>query len=336
MLATPVPARRDGVDALRGALAPPRHDASLVHWSPMSHRRTGKLALVTALAVCLAGLPAVSAVAAPSTTQTSADRARVDRAVAKLYAARKRSADIAARVQRSLAELDRVMADQQRIRIRLESRAVEMYRSGDTGYISMLFGAETLEDFTARWDLLARMSEQDAEDLRALEAARAKAERSAESLLKLQAEGAQAVDATAREVAAARKALATSAAALAAYEARIASAAKRGSGPKGSDPTQTLSGTGSWQTGVASHYSRTFTGRGASGASITPYSMMVAHKTLPFHTLIEIEYNGKRAVASVEDRGPRSAGRVFDLGPGVVRVLGFSGVHVVRYRIIER
>jgi rare lipoprotein A (peptidoglycan hydrolase) len=64
--------------------------------------------------------------------------------------------------------------------------------------------------------------------------------------------------------------------------------------------------------------------------------MMVAHKTLPFHTLIEFEYNGKRAVASVEDRGPQSKDRMFDLGPGVVRVLGFSGVHDVRYRVIGR
>ena len=64
--------------------------------------------------------------------------------------------------------------------------------------------------------------------------------------------------------------------------------------------------------------------------------MMVAHKTLPFHTLIEFEYNGKRAVTSVEDRGPSEKSRMFDLGPGVVRVFGFSGVHPVRYRIITQ
>ncbi|MDO8914741.1 MAG: septal ring lytic transglycosylase RlpA family protein, partial [Coriobacteriia bacterium] len=200
---------------------------------------------------------------------------------------------------------------------------------------SILFGAETIEDFTALWDVLARMSEQDAEALRSLEAARARAERSAKSLLQLQAEEARTVDATTREVAAARKTLATSAAALRVYEARVA-AAKRAAAAKKKGPPQTLSGTGSWLTGVASHYSRNFTGRGASGARITPYSMMVAHKTLPFHTLLEIEYNGKRAVASVEDRGPFTKGRIFDLGPGVVRVLGFSGVHPVRYRIIGR
>jgi rare lipoprotein A (peptidoglycan hydrolase) len=259
--------------------------------------------------------------------------------MAKYDAAQKRSADIAARLQRSSADLDRVMADQQQTLDRLETRAVAMYRSGDTGYISILFGAETLEDFSAIWDLLARMSEQDAEDLRALEVARAEAEQSATSLMKLQAEQAQALDATAREVAAARKELATSTAALKEYEARIAAraaAAKRAAAPKKSDPKQKLTGTGSWLSGVASHYSKNFNGRGASGETITPYSMMVAHKTLPFHTLIEFEYNGKRAVASVEDRGPQSKDRMFDLGPGVVRVLGFSGVHDVRYRVIGR
>ena len=69
---------------------------------------------------------------------------------------------------------------------------------------------------------------------------------------------------------------------------------------------------------------------------IGPYSMMVAHRTLPFGTLVEFEYNGKRAVASVEDRGPHVEGRMWDLGPGVVRVLGLAGVDEVRYRVVGR
>jgi rare lipoprotein A len=102
------------------------------------------------------------------------------------------------------------------------------------------------------------------------------------------------------------------------------------------NPSQDLAGTGNWQVGVASHYGINFTGRGANGEPIGPYTMMVAHKTLPFGTLIEFEYNGKRAVAKVADRGPYTPGRDFDLGPGVVRVLGFNGVHQVRYRIISQ
>jgi hypothetical protein len=276
----------------------------------------------------------VSVVAEPSSVQTSVDRARVNRAVARFDAARKRAADTAARARRVSDELDRVMAEQDAILSRIESRAVAIYRTGDAGYLSLLFSAQTLDEFTQLWDLSVRMNEQDAADLIALDAARVKAERTARSLLTLQSEGARAVDATALEVAAARKTLAKSTAALKAYEARIAAA--RRAAELRNDPPQGISGTGSWLSGVASHYSRNFTGRGASGARITPYSMMVAHKTLPFHTLIEFEYDGRRAVASVEDRGPYTKGRMFDLGPGVVRALNFSGVHPVRYRIIGR
>jgi rare lipoprotein A (peptidoglycan hydrolase) len=108
------------------------------------------------------------------------------------------------------------------------------------------------------------------------------------------------------------------------------------SAPAQDDPTQQLTGSGEWKTAVASHYGRDFTGRGASGAEIGPYSMIVAHRTLQFGTLIEFEYGGKRAVASVQDRGPHVEGREFDLGPGVVRVLDFAGVDDVRYRIISK
>lgn len=214
-----------------------------------------------------------------------------------------------------------------------------MYRTGDIHFLSVLFDAATFDEFASRWELLTRMNRQDAEDLRELAAARAEGERAVASLLELQAEEARSVDELTREVARARRELASSEAALAAYEARIAAAAATDepaarSRPR-ADPTQRLRGSGAWQTGVASHYGRNFTGRAANGETIGPYSMIVAHRTLPFGTLIEFEYGGKRAVARVADRGPHVAGRDFDLGPGVVRVLDFEGVHEVRYRIIS-
>ena len=281
------------------------------------------------------------AVAVPTAAETAADRARVEKAVDKLEASRKRSASLADKVERASAELDRVMADQERTSGRLGTRSVTMYRSGDTGLVSVLLSAATFEQFAARWDLLTRLNRQDAQNLRELAIARAKAEKSAKSLMELQAEEAKAVDATAREVARARKELSASQAALKEYEDRIAKSKASDSSPKKSsskktDSNQGLSGAGAWKSAVASHYGKNFTGRGASGKSIGPYSMMVAHETLPFHTLIEFEYNGKHCVASVEDRGPYSKGRSFDLGPGVVRALGFNGVHTVRYRVIKR
>jgi len=264
---------------------------------------------------------------------------QVDRAVKRLETAQRKAARVDAEVDRVSARMDRLIADQRAARERLGSRARLMYRSGDTALVSVLLGAATFQEFASRWDLLTRMSRQDAVDLQELESARQQTELAAESLLKLQSEQARAVDATAREGARAREELAASQAALDEYRARTAKStkpAKRSAPKPKADSKQRLEGTGAWSTGVASHYGRNFTGRGASGEKIGPYSMMVAHKTLPFGTLIEFEYNGKRAVAKVADRGPRSRNRMFDLGPGVVRVLGFNGVHEVRYRIISQ
>ncbi len=303
----------------------------------VSLQRTLVMAIVSAAAACVVGLSPAPALAAPSATQTATDRARVERAVERLEAARAREAKLDAQLTESSAELDRIVAEQEAARARLRSRALVMYRSGDTSFISVLLGASTYPEFAARWDLLTRMSRQDAEDLAALAVARTKAARSAKSLMTLQTEQARTVDAVSAEVARARKELASSQAALKAYESRAASKPSSKQAPKAkTDSTQQLRGSGSWKTAVASHYGRNFTGRGASGERIGPYSMIVAHKTLPFGTLVEVEYNGKRAVARVADRGPYTAGRDFDLGPGVVRVLDFSGVHEIRYRIIER
>ena len=105
-------------------------------------------------------------------------------------------------------------------------------------------------------------------------------------------------------MAAARQDLAASQSALAEYEAQMAAKARaaKAAAEAASRVNQQLAGDGQWGTAVASHYSWNFTGKGASGEAIGPYTMMVAHKTLPFGTLIEFEYNGKRAVAKVADR----------------------------------
>ncbi len=282
--------------------------------------------------------PVLPAAARPTTAQTAADRARAERAAEKLQTLQQEAARIDAQVAETSAELDRILAEEKRARERLNARARTMYRLGDASLIQVLLGATSFQDLATRWDLLMRMNEQDAADLATLRTARKDAEQAAASLMVLQAEQAKAVDAAEQEAARARKALAESEAALAAYEAQVAKQSRQSAAaaaPKESDPTQQLSGSGEWKTAVASHYGRNFTGRGASGERIGPYSMIVAHKTLPFGTLIEFEYNGKRAVAKVADRGPYTPGRTFDLGPGVVRALGFSGVHEVRYRIID-
>ena len=299
----------------------------------MSYRRTVALALAVALATGLFGLHIVPATAAPAAERTSSDRAAVDRAVSLHEAARAKSAEIDSRVNTARLELDRAVTAEKQCQDRLRIRASAIYRSTNDGPLLLLLGASTIQDLAARLDVLERLARTDAQNLRALKAARSEAKQTATEMLELQAEEARALDALADETAAAKKQLSASEAALAAYKTRTAASAKAAAAK---DKTPQLSGSGAWKTAVASHYGRTFTGKGASGETIGPYSMIVAHKTLPFGTLIEFEYGGKRAVARVADRGPYTKGRTFDLGPGVVRVLDFSGVHEVRYRIITK
>lgn len=301
------------------------------------------LAVVIALAAGLVGLRAVPAVATPPADQVAADRAALDRAVAEYEAAQAAAAKVDARVAAATAELDQAAAQEAQYQERLQARVASMYRSSDADALSILLSASTIQDLVARMDMLERVSQQAARNIQDLEDAEARATAAAEDLLPLQVEQARALEELAAKLSAARTTFAASEAALSEYEARVAAAAaaaaaaaKAKAKPVAGSPSQDLSGTGDWQVGVASHYGLDFTGRAANGEQIGPYSMIVAHKTLPFGTLIEFEYNGKRAVAKVADRGPYTPGRDFDLGPGVVRVLGFSGVHEVRYRIISQ
>lgn len=93
--------------------------------------------------------------------------------------------------------------------------------------------------------------------------------------------------------------------------------------------------TGAWQTARVSWYGPNFYGNTmAGGGTLTPDSMVVAHRSMDFGTKIEFRYNGRTCVAVVQDRGPFIAGRVFDLGPGTAKALGFSGVGNVEWRVV--
>ncbi len=92
-----------------------------------------------------------------------------------------------------------------------------------------------------------------------------------------------------------------------------------------------------WNTARVSWYGPGFYGNTmAGGGTLTPTSMVVAHRSLAFGTRVEFKYNGKTCVAVVQDRGPYVSGRTFDLGPGTAKALGFSGVGTVSYRILGR
>jgi rare lipoprotein A len=304
-------------------------------------RRRASLALASAIIASLIWPPALPAAALSLGDQTAADRAAVARAMEQYNAAQAASDELDAKVAAASATLDDAIVRERQCQQWLGSRAAAMYRAGDGGTLALLLSAENIQELSMRLEMLDRLARQDAANIHALKEARAQATESAEELLALQAEQAKALDAAAAEVARTREELATSEAALRDYEARVAAAAAAAAAARKAantkaNPDQGLTGTGDWQVAVASHYGLNFSGRGASGETIGPYSMIVAHRTLPFGTLVEFEYGGKRAVARVADRGPHVAGREFDLGPGVARVLGFSGVHEVRYRVLGK
>lgn len=90
----------------------------------------------------------------------------------------------------------------------------------------------------------------------------------------------------------------------------------------------------SWNYSKASWYGLECGTRTASGVRLTKNSMTFAHKTMRFGTKVMFVYNGRRVVAVCTDRGPYIKGRIFDLGPGTAKALHFTGVGVVRWRII--
>lgn len=93
--------------------------------------------------------------------------------------------------------------------------------------------------------------------------------------------------------------------------------------------------TGGFRTARVSWYGPGFYGHTmAGGGRLTPSSMVVASRSLPFGTRILFSYHGRSVVAVVRDRGPYVSGRMFDLGPGTAKALGFSGVAMVNYRIL--
>ena len=68
--------------------------------------------------------------------------------------------------------------------------------------------------------------------------------------------------------------------------------------------------------GKVAHYGRKFNGRKtASGERFNAGAMTMAHKTLPFGTLVKVTNlaNKRSVVVRVNDRGPSTADRVGDL-----------------------
>ena len=94
------------------------------------------------------------------------------------------------------------------------------------------------------------------------------------------------------------------------------------------------------RTGVASYYHASLHGnRTANGERYNHGALTVAHRSLPFGTLLRVEstHNGRRVLVRVNDRGPFIAGRQLDLSGAAADRLRMRqrGTHRVRFEIVD-
>ena len=319
-----------------------------------THRATF-VALLTVLAVLSYAAVAVASPLSDKLQQAQIAKAKIDAldrqlqaAAGRYNAARARMSRADAAVASNSRKLDALLGQVDGLQSRLDVRAAYMYRTGPLGFLEVLVGSSTFQEFSANWDLLTALGADDAATIGRLKAVRAQALSEGESMLRRQSDAAKELRVLEVSRAAIQTQLAQREALLSSTRSDIKSLesdqARRAAASVAAvvarapgNPYTGVTGSGGWSTAVASWYGPGFYGRHmADGEVLRPDSMIVAHKTLRFGTLIEFMFRGHRAVAKVADRGPYVAGREFDLGPGTARVLHFDGVARVRYRIIGR
>ena len=307
---------------------------------------------------CLA--PATVAHGATASANVASSKAALDKALAEHQEARLAVDESRRQVDAASARLNRLIANQNRVQQRLNAQAVATYRTGEVSFVTLLTGAATYDSFVNRWLFLLRFNRQSAATLGEIKTARRRSAQSARDLLPVQTRASARLRALDSTVARARKDLSTSSTALAEYQRRTAEAASRAAdtsasrsvAPPTPAPSRSVAPAPSqrptvervratdsqgWRSARVSNYGPGSYGRRtANGTVVTADSMIVAHKTMRFGTLIEFSYGGRRAVAVVADRGPYIAGRQFDLGPGTARTLGLNGVYTVQYRVVGR
>lgn len=88
-----------------------------------------------------------------------------------------------------------------------------------------------------------------------------------------------------------------------------------------------------WQVGVASVYWEG--GRLATGERFYASQQLVAHRSLPLGSWVEVRAEGHCLQLQVRDRGPYVKGRVLDLSLGAARALGVSGTPRIQWRALS-
>jgi rare lipoprotein A len=93
--------------------------------------------------------------------------------------------------------------------------------------------------------------------------------------------------------------------------------------------------------GVAAYYNNRLNGRKtASGQRFDNAALTAAHNTLPFGTRVKVTNtkNNRSVVVRINDRGPTTAGRIFDLSRAAAGRLGYvrSGLTEVKAEVVAQ
>jgi rare lipoprotein A len=101
-------------------------------------------------------------------------------------------------------------------------------------------------------------------------------------------------------------------------------------------PTPAPPTLGATETGIASWYGHPYHGRPAADGEIYDMETMVAaHRTLPFHTIVRVYDldNGKTVDVTIIDRGPFVDGRIIDLSHAAAVAIGMVGPGTANVRV---
>ncbi len=254
--------------------------------------------------------------------------------VDKLAKARKNAANSRAELEKIN---ERIATDRQALNI----QANYMYREGPASYLEALLSSESFAEVFRRITLLSQVSDSNAkviDTLRRDMSLRKTTQADLDQQLKVQEAQTAALkrlsDQATRALAdqqayvdnlSAQQAAALDAARAAANE-RAAASSKPESGDNPSGGGGDYTGTGKTFSGLATWYG---IGKGtASGERFDPTAMTAAHKTLPFGTLVRVNYKGRTVVVRINDRGPYGPGRVIDLTRGAADVIGLTSAGV--------
>jgi cell wall-associated NlpC family hydrolase len=101
--------------------------------------------------------------------------ARVELAAERYNAAQEKHSKLAAQKAKAAKRLKKVKKRMGVVQRHLSVRANSMYREGPMGFVTVLLGAESFEEFATTWDVLAEMNDDDAAAVAELRTLRAQA-----------------------------------------------------------------------------------------------------------------------------------------------------------------